>query len=54
MSQQKKNLQEILQQDREMSLYFQTLPKSIQETMMQSGMAPANLQELKQCAKNWL
>lgn len=54
MSNQNETFTNVLKKDPEMSLYFDTLPRSVQETMIQSGVKISNLEELKQCAKNWL
>ncbi len=41
-------------EDKEMHSYFQSLPTSLQETMVQSGLQADSLQALQQCAKQFL
>lgn len=38
--------------DQEMKRYFDTLPEFVQVTIEQSGLMPADLQELKSAAEN--
>lgn len=38
--------------DEKMKQYFDTLPKFVQETIEQSGLLPADLNELKCAAEN--
>lgn len=44
--------QDTILKDPEMKQYFNTLPAFVQETIRQSGLRPADLQGLKQAAKN--
>lgn len=38
--------------DSEMEMYFKSLPAFVQESIMQSGVKPGNVQELKSIARN--
>ncbi len=40
--------------DAELRQYFNTLPASVQETLVQSGVQVQDLQELKQCAEKFI
>ena len=41
-------------QDPNMKQYFDTLPPSVQETIMQSGVQVDSLEQLKACAENFM
>lgn len=41
-------------QDPAMKQYFDTLPTSVQETIIQSGMEVNSLEQLKQCAEHFM
>lgn len=41
-------------QDPAMKQYFDTLPKNVQETIVQSGVEVSSLEQLKQCAQHFM
>ena len=41
-------------QDPAMKQYFDTLPTSVQETIVQSGVEVNSVEQLKQCAEHFL
>ena len=48
------NQQPIPTQEPAMKQYFDTLPVSVQETIMQSGVEVNSLDQLKQCAQHFM
>lgn len=44
----------VLENNQEMNMFFHTLPQSVRETMIQSGVKVKDMDELKKCAQNFM